>query len=331
MNYEDDYFEEQALFDMPKQKASDMFQEFVMPPFTTLDRRTGRWQQRKRQWVSLGIDSLAGRAEGLLIPTPGANTKSAVTHAIYALSQGTSIFDPVLAECAIRWFSKRDDAVLDPFAGGSVRGVVASVLGRNYIGIDLRPEQIAENVEQANKICTNAMPQWILGDSLNMANLLHPMRRFDLIFSCPPYFDLEQYSSDPLDLSNMSWDLFLANYQHIISLSAFRLHNNRFAVWVVGDVRDKNGLLRGLVPETIKAFRHAGMELYNSAISVDPVGTGRLRGMQFRTTRKMITLHQHFLVFVKGDPRLAAAACKSNDAIYDDSEETAEDYPDDTV
>ena len=65
-----------------------------------------------------------------------------------ASSSGTSIFDPVLCELAYRWFSPPQGIVLDPFAGGSVRGIVASHLGRKYTGIDLRSEQIIANRAQ---------------------------------------------------------------------------------------------------------------------------------------------------------------------------------------
>lgn len=61
---------------------------------------------------------------------------------------GTSVFDPVLCEVAYRWFSPPGGLVLDPFAGGSVRGIVAAALGRRYIGVDLREEQICANRDQ---------------------------------------------------------------------------------------------------------------------------------------------------------------------------------------
>jgi 1-aminocyclopropane-1-carboxylate deaminase/D-cysteine desulfhydrase-like pyridoxal-dependent ACC family enzyme len=69
---------------------------------------------------------------------------------ILAAGSGTSIFDPVLCELAYRWFSAPGHTVLDPFAGGSVRGLVAAMLGRRYIGNDLRAEQIDANREQAD-------------------------------------------------------------------------------------------------------------------------------------------------------------------------------------
>lgn len=64
------------------------------------------------------------------------------------LSSGTSIFDPVLCELAYRWFSPVGGRVLDPFAGGSVRGIVCAALGRHYTGVDLRAEQIEANRAQ---------------------------------------------------------------------------------------------------------------------------------------------------------------------------------------
>ena len=73
----------------------------------------------------------------------------------------TSVFDPVLCECIYRWFTKEDDKILDCFAGGSVRGIVASKLKRNYTGIDLSKNQIEHNIIQGKKICDTHIPTWI--------------------------------------------------------------------------------------------------------------------------------------------------------------------------
>ena len=84
---------------------------------------------------------------------------------------GTSIFDPVLCELAYRWFCPPGGHVLDPFAGGSVRGIVAVQLGREYTGIDLRPEQVAANEVQAASICPQASPRWLVGDSRYLSDM----------------------------------------------------------------------------------------------------------------------------------------------------------------
>ena len=103
---------------------------------------------------------------------------------------GTSIFDPVLCELAYRWFCPPGGLVLDPFAGGSVRGIVAAKCGRRYIGVDLSERQVAANREQAWAICDGGeMPVWAIGDAANLASGLDC--EADFVFSCPPYGDLE--------------------------------------------------------------------------------------------------------------------------------------------
>lgn len=221
---------------------------------------------------------------------------------------GTSIFDPVLCEAVYTWFCPPGGKVLDPFAGGSVRGIVASILGRRYTGVDLSARQIAANETQAATITPDAPPRWIVGDSREIATLAPGT--YDLIFSCPPYADLEVYSDDPQDISTLDYDDFLRSYREIISQSCEMLKDDRFAVVVVGDVRDKHGNYRNFVSDTIAAFADAGLHLYNEAILVTALGSLPIRaGKQFSASRKLGKTHQNVLCFVKGDGKRAAGAC----------------------
>ena len=216
------------------------------------------------------------------------------------MASGTSIFDPVLCELAYRWFCPEGGAILDPFAGGSVRGIVAAQLGRQYTGIDLRAEQIEANEAQAQAI--GGAPRWIVGDSRNAAELAPGA--YDLIFSCPPYADLEVYSDDPADLSTLEYSAFIAAYRAIIGACVGMLKDNRFACFVVGDIRDKRGFYRNFVSDTIAAFEDAGGLLYNEAVLVTAVGSLPIRiAKQFEGYRKLGKTHQNVLVFYKGDPK----------------------------
>lgn len=226
---------------------------------------------------------------------------------------GTSVFDPVLCELTYRWYSAPGARILDPFAGGSVRGVVASMLGRSYVGVDLREEQTAANRAQARDIVPDASPVWLTGDSReilsgNDSALSEP---FDLVFSCPPYADLERYSDDPADISTMPYDEFLDAYREIIALAIDRLADDRFACFVVGEVRDKRtGIYRNFVGDTVEAFTAAGASFYNESILQTPVASLAVRiTKQFTSGRKVGKCHQNVLVFVKGDGRRAAEAC----------------------
>lgn len=359
-------------------KAGALSLRFEFPPFSVLNAREGAWQDRKREWISLGIQSELGRGLGAgnnltmsetiqrekpsadqtlknakaatavsqkLAPggggggawlggpktsstdnfkrsnAPGGSPRPAMDYSKNErgagngqpleqategeeVASGTSIFDPVLAELSYRWFCPTGGQIVDPFAGGSVRGIVAGCLGFKYHGIDLRAEQIAANEAQRASIAPSSNVAWACGDSLE---LLKAAPAADLIFSCPPYGDLERYSDDPADLSTMDYPEFLRVYRAIISQAALALKPNRMACFVVGDFRDKKtGNYRGFVADTILAFRDVGLELYNDAVLVTAVGSLPIRvSGQFPSGRKLGKTHQNVLCFAKGDPRKA--------------------------
>ena len=219
--------------------------------------------------------------------------------------EGTSIFDPVLCELCYRWFNVPGGKVLDPFAGGSVRGIVSAFCGMPYTGIELRPEQVEANIEQLGIIDTGLpLPEWICGDSANMQNLLGAGFSADFVFSCPPYGSLEVYSDLPGDISAMDGEGFADAYKKIIASAVGLLKKDRFAVFVVGNYRDKKGFMCDLVGETVRAFEVAGARFYNEMILINPSGSLPIRvGKQFNGGRKIGKTHQNVLVFYKGDPK----------------------------
>jgi hypothetical protein len=222
---------------------------------------------------------------------------------------GTSIFDPVLCELMYKWYCPPDGIIIDPFAGGSVRGIVAAQLERQYVGIDLSKQQVGANIEQAQAICSQGQPQpvWHVGDSKDIGKLANG--QYDFMFSCPPYADLEVYSDDPKDLSTMEYDDFITAYRDIIDKTAAMLRPDRFACFTVGDLRNKQGHMRNFVSHTIQAFEDVGLALYNEAILVTAIGSLPIRaGRPFTSSRKLGKTHQNVLIFIKGDAKKAVAA-----------------------
>ncbi|MEE8369736.1 MAG: pyridoxal-phosphate dependent enzyme, partial [Dehalococcoidia bacterium] len=220
---------------------------------------------------------------------------------------GTSVFDPVLCELAYRWWCPEGGSILDPFAGGSVRGIVAARLGFSYCGIELREEQVAANCEQAARILGDDWDlkvQWIHADSKDLGELLADSKPFDFLFTCPPYYDLERYSDDPRDLSNApSYKEFLAQFNQIMDAAVGKLAPDRFACLVVSDIRDKDGCYRGLERHSQVAMEGAGAKTYNLAVLIQPVGSAAIRaGKIFGAGRKLPRNHQSVQVFAKGRP-----------------------------
>lgn len=305
---------------------------FIVPPFSILDTRKGYWQERKIEWISLGINSQESREDVELI------AKSGQSSAVYELRnkmrqvlnrdpswdeiideakkrglhiyEGASIFDPVLTELSYRWFCPDNAIILDPFAGGSVRGIVAGILGYDYIGIDIREDQVEANKKQwdgINKGVQFGKVKWTVGDSNRILDSFGA-EKVDFVYSCPPYFDLEKYSDDPNDLSNMEYEEFCKIYRSIITKAVSKLKMNRFACFVVGDIRSNDGAYRNFVSETIDCFIKCidedgnNVKLYNEIVLVNVAGSLPIRvGRQFEKGRKVGKMHQNVLVFYKGD------------------------------
>lgn len=271
--------------------------------------KKGKYDRKKKDTGLLGFSEQAlshykGDTKAIKTQSWVESVKGEDFTGLGAQQTGTSIFDPVLCELAYRWFMpEKGGSILDPFAGGSVRGIVASKLGKDYTGIDLSKRQIQANEVQAKALCKDHRPRWIVGDSKNIKKLVKGS--FDFVFSCPPYFDLEEYSDDPADLSTMDWPAFCKVYREIIGACVSMLKENRFACFVVGDIRDNKGFYRNFVSETISAFQAAGAILYNEAILVTAIGSLPIRiGRQFEGYRKLGKTHQNVLVFYKGAPKV---------------------------
>ncbi len=300
---------------------------FLVPPFTLLDTRAGYWRERKAEWLGLGIQSEIGRGDGAnsnasklgmgMCDRLAPRDKTSGTMAfkppqgdydypveMLKKAQGTSIFDPVLCELVYRWFCPVNGNVLDPFAGGSVRGIVAGMMKLSYTGFDLSARQIEANEAQKTAILGDAPPVWWINeDARNIQQSVKGLT-FDFVFSCPPYYNLEVYTDDPADLSQAkTYEDFLAAYMAIIMGCVDRLKDNRFACFVVGNIRDKRGFYHDLVGDTVQAFAAAGVGLYNEAVLMNAVGSLPIRvTKQFNSGRKMGKCHQNVLVFYKGDP-----------------------------
>ena len=270
---------------------------FIEPPFSVLDSKSGSWVKRKSMWKKLNIKSEVSRKAVINLKNWSEAYPNANTGVNYGL--GTSIFDPVLCEVLYHWFCEKGSKILDPFAGGSVRGIVANYLGYNYTGVEIREEQVISNREQALDILhLNNQPQWYLGDSCNVLDGF--IKDFDFVFSCPPYGDLETYSDLDGDISNMEYSDFLKYYEIIIKKSCDLLKDDGFACFVVGNIRDKEGNYRNFVNETIQFFIKSGMVLYNDAVFLENgLNTAAMRSKKYMRNLKLVKVHQNILIFKK--------------------------------
>lgn len=281
------------LWGNPIDVNKDLKEMFVIPPFSIFDTRQGYWQNRKRRWKKLINDNGESRTATLF-----KSSGDPVSEKIKV--QGTvSILDPVLAEICVKWFGFDNCNILDPFAGDTVFGYVAGFLNNNFTGIEIRKEQADINQERTKDFNC----KYYCDDGQNVLSHVEKNTQ-DLIFSCPPYFDLEVYSDLKNDASNQKeYNDFLKILDNAFSGAIKTLKDNRFAFIVIGDVRDKNGFYR-LMPDDIKQiFKRNGMYLYNDIVLIESIGTGALRAQPNMRYLKVVKKHQNVLVFYKGDQK----------------------------
>ena len=265
---------------------------FGVAPFSILNTTDKDWINRKQRWNKLINDTGQARKNVLA----GGNSEKDVMNNM----NGSSILDAVLAELMIKWFTEDGFTTFDPFAGDTVFGFVSGYLKRPFEGIELRQEQVDFNQMQCNRENINC--KYICDTSENMDKYIENESK-DFIFSCPPYADLEVYSDLKEDLSTMSHEDFFKVYEKILKNTYNKLKNDRFAVIVTSEVRNKKGEYIRLVPNTINIMVEAGYIYYNDIILMNSVGTLPMRtGRHMNAARKIGRRHQNVLVFYKGNP-----------------------------
>lgn len=297
---------------------------FVVPPFSILDTRKGYWQARKKMWREL-IGDMGESRNDTLLHSPEVKYKDLYQRtrkhreelglsfkeyldkyvpddvkeqaSSKALSAGVSLLDPVMAELVCHWFGLESCKSFDCFAGDSVFGYVSAHLGNEFVGIELRPEQARLNNERTEGMSA----RYICDDGQNVAHHIDAGSQ-DLLFSCPPYFNIEHYSDLENDASNQkSYDDFIQILRNAFTAAIGCLKENRFAVIVVGDVRDKlTGFYYDFCGDIKRIFKEGGMSLYNELILIETAASTAMRAGRYMESRKVAKMHQNILVFYKG-------------------------------
>jgi DNA modification methylase len=289
----------------PVERLKDRFMEV---PTTVLNTQGGNWTERKRRWIKLGVKGHIGR--NINGKTNGANKFIDFNMTDYAPSSFktinnevgyASVFNPALSELMYNWFCCNNGFILDPFAGGISRGAVAVYMGLHYTGIDLRKEQIDSNYELFSKMEGSdnlPRPNWVLADSLVYLDSIED-NSFDMMFTCPPYGDLEVYSDLQQDLSTMKLCKFNQVLSEILQKASIKIKDNGYIVIVAGDYRDKNGFLVDFLTTIKIAMKDTNYKLYNELILVTPIGTKAMTANSLMKNKKMVKCHENILIFKK--------------------------------
>lgn len=207
----------------------------------------------------------------------------------------SSVFPAPLVEwILLRYGGKPGGRILDAFAGGPPRGLVSTIMGYQYTGVELRQEQIDEN-QSVLKSLGLAGADYICGDGRFLDGVTGA---FDAALTCPPYYDLEQYSDLPNDLSNLrtyeefNYGMFACAVAHARLLKPLA-----FACIVVAPFRDKKGELIDFPAHTVNNFRAAGFTYHQQIVLTKNFGSAAQRSTNSWKGMKLVPNHEFLLIF----------------------------------
>lgn len=226
---------------------------------------------------------------------------------------------PVLMQNLIQFFTKKNQWILDPFAGvgGSLFG--ASLANRKGVGIELNKlyQETYVKVCEIEQVKTQPM---IVGDSKNIDNLLEQLKtkqkiptQFDLIITDPPYSnmmakkrtvskkngkDSTPFTDSKKDIGNLELNPFLDALKDIIEKSLQYLKPKKYLVVFAKDMQPKedhhNMLHADIVSKLseITNLRFKGYKIwYDKTQNLYPLG--------YPYTFVANQFHQYILIFRK--------------------------------
>ena len=189
----------------------------------------------------------------------------------------------------INFFTSAGDTILDPF-GGRTRAIISNHLDRKYVGFELTEKYFPSESTTDRKIFNM--------DSGDMDKVLDKSMKFDLVFTCPPYWDMEKYSDNPKDLSTFkTYGEFLDGCNNRLELASQYLKDDGFLIVVLMDFRQK-GVFYPWHTDTINFFhKNTDFKLYDTMIwEMSPRKRHPLYP-QALVNRRMLNTHEYCLVF----------------------------------
>lgn len=207
-----------------------------------------------------------------------------------------SVFPAPLVEwILLRYGPEPGGTILDAFMGGPPRPVVSAIMGYQYTGFEIRQEQIDENKALLGNLGLTAT--FTLSDGCYLEGATGP---YDMGFTCPPYHDLEKYSTNTDDLSNQRsyWE-FNAGMALCAEAYYRNLKPGAFMCIVVGPFRNKKtGELIDFPAHTVQNFREAGFYYHQQIVLSKNFGSAAKRApMAWKGGRKLVPIHEFLLVF----------------------------------
>lgn len=221
-------------------------------------------------------------------------------------------FVPQIPNQFIQRYTKKNDWVLDTFAGSGTTLIEANRLGRNSIGVELQSEVIdlaKRNIEQdlQNTDIPNkshiVQHNCVTFDYVSFLKQ-NKIKNIQLAILHPPYWDIIKFSADKNDLSNAeNLEKFLDMMGDLAERVGEVLEKKRYAVLVIGD-KYEGGEWISLAFYTMQRFLEKGFMLKSTIVKNFETTKGKLQQQELWRYRALVGgffvfKHEYIFVFQK--------------------------------
>ena len=219
-----------------------------------------------------------------------------------------SRFSQSVGRVLLKLYTRRDDWVIDPFAGHNSRMELCWRAGRNYVGCDVSQKFHEANVKVLEILRSERSNQLLVEKFLgNWVDLFCCDSRHmpiedglgDFTITSPPYWDIEEYGDEPEQLGKQkTYEGFLDGVQEVAADNLRVLKPGAYCVWFVNDFRRK-GVFHVYHRDLMNRMEEVGFEPWDICI----VDFGGSFGASFASQiveRKMLPKrHEYALIFRK--------------------------------
>lgn len=178
-----------------------------------------------------------------------------------------------LVQRFVRFFTNRNDWILDPFAGVGSTLIASKELQRHSVGIELKSDYVETARRYLEQMGDDVRSEIILGDARHTADLLEQSFKtgiptFDYLITSPPYWDMlrksrggndsvhkergekglpQFYSDSSSDLGNVAeYGKYIEKLTGILYSLRSLLKPQAYLTIVVQNIRDPDGIMRPL-------------------------------------------------------------------------------------
>lgn len=229
-----------------------------------------------------------------------------------------AMFPIQLASRLIEIFSRKGDLVLDPFLGSGTTAIVAYILGRRGVGIELSSKYADLAKERVRNIQLNLVtrskelidPKIFNGDVFEIEKLLSP-NSVDLIITSPPYWDIlterrsadrkkiKKYSDSKDDLGNIhNYEEFIETLGKAFSEIYKLLKGGKYCVVIVMDIRKKSSFYPFHI-NLIQKLSEIGYLLDDIIIWDRQREYNNMRPLGYPSVFRVNKVHEYILIFKK--------------------------------